>query len=942
MASTLADILVTLTLDTEDFSKRLRDAGQELQNFKNHVKQVSQQMERDWDSSMRNMGGSLGNLTSTTTTTTNIIQQNMNNLSETINNAGDSTTDLSDTVGDASNSMNNNLNSVARSSRYLARTLGTSVIDSFNVLSAGTREFREFGQAGRRVSQEIRDEFSGLPRHLQMYVQRLREAGQNTDAFARLNEQYSARLIEAMRRSNDYMQNRTSQSMRLLQSMRDNTNLAPLTSQFLQLGDRLEQTARRGSALNLALQRIGPTASMKDLQDQMKLITQGVGRARGAFLVFGIASLLAVGGMIKLASAVDDRVAPAFERMKKNLIDAFEPFIHSFATGLVAVMNFVSGIAKMINKFSEAHPVLFNMIMYIMLLTLVFGTLLAPLAVTGVMAEGVAASFAVLWASISPFVLGFLAVIGVALALAGAFVVLWVSIQNLWKHSEAFRNAFINLWNRIKQVIVAEVVQPVMQAWERLKVAFSNLIANFTGGAGTMGNLWKFLGDRIAIVVNGIANVVLPVLKTAFDVLGQVIVAVINAVINVMNWLGQVWKQHGDQISTVASQIWTVVQFAFQQIANFIKQILPQVKQVVFDTFNMIKAIIDFTMKYIAPIVVGAFKIIWNIIKFVMPVIVALIVSTWNNIKQVITSTINIIQNVIQLFSNILKGNWKGAWENVKAILKNAVTLIWNLIQLYFLGKLLAPFKGFISAGKGIITGGFKGFLSIIKGSMTAVKTFIVMVWQAIVGALRNNFTTLVNTARTAFTTLKSNVTSVFNGIKSTATTVWNGIKNAIVNPIETAKKTVLGIIKAIAKAFAGIDIKIPKPSIPKLSVSWTTIGKGKASVKVPKISWNAKGNIFNGASILGGNQGVGEAGAEAVMPIQHKRYMKPFAGAVAHHLGNMMGGNTTEKTAGNSQYVIQFNEPVVIREDADIQRIVDELERRKRISERAKGVFSY
>ncbi|WP_045513792.1 phage tail protein [Bacillus amyloliquefaciens] len=886
----LADILVSLTLDTEEFNRGLQQVSRQLQD--------------------------LGSSTNT------VIQQTAN------------------IVSSGTAEMSAGLNRVGTSSRYLSRTLGTSADDMQRVLQAAQSEFNNFSMAGRRVSQQIRDEFSALPSHLQRYVQRLQEAGQSTEAFAALNQQMSQRIIGSLRESNDYLQQRTTQSARLMQSISDNTNLAPLTNGFLRLGNNLEQTARQGTALNLALQRIGPNASLKDLQDQMKLITQGVARARGAFLVFGISAGLATYGMIKLAAAVDDRVAPAFENMKKNLVSAMEPFIHAFATAMVNVMNFVSSIAQMVAQFSHANPLLFNMIMAIGMLTLAFGALLAPLAVTGVMAEGVAASFAALWAMIAPFVLGFLAVIGVATALATVFVVLWVSIQQLWQNSQAFQSAFIALWNGIKTAIVDNVVTPIQTAWNNLKLAFSNLIATVTGGSGTMGSLWSWLGGIFATVVSAITATVLPIFQAAMQILGQVVTAVINGIIVVVNWMAQMWQQHGATITAVVTQIWTWIQQAFSAIASFIMSIMPQIIGIATDGWDLIKTVIDVVMKYIAPVVVAAFKTIWSIIKFIMPTVLSIIKGTWDNIKSVITSTINIIRNVIQLFTNILKGNWKGAWENVKAILKNAVVLIWNLIQLYFLGKLLKPFTGFISKGKSILSAGWKGFMSIIKGVMNGIKAFVVGVWNAITSALRGSFTGIANLAKTVFNGMKRTITTVFNGVKSAASRVFNAVKTLITHPIESAKRTVLGIIKGIVKAFAAMHISIPKIKLPHISVGSKEFLGGKVKIPTFKISWNAKGNIFNGASILGGGQGVGEAGAEAVMPIQHKRYMKPFAGAVASQLNKM--GDNSNQVAGGNQYQIQFNEPVVIREDADIQRIVDELERRRKISERAKGVFSY
>jgi hypothetical protein len=287
-----------------------------------------------------------------------------------------------------------------------------------------------------------------------------------------------------------------------------------------------------------------------------------------------------------------------------------------------------------------------------------------------------------------------------------------------------------------------------------------------------------------------------------------------------------------------------------------------------------------------------------------------------------------------------LKGNWKGAWDNVKAILSNYVTLIWNLIQLYFLGKLLAPLRGFASAGMGIVRGAWTGFLNIIRSLLSSTKAFIVGVWNAIKSSLSGSFSGILNLARTTFNNMKSAVTSIFNSVKSTATAVWNGVKNAITKPIETAKNTVLKIISSIVRAFASMKISIPKVKLPKINVGWKEYLGGKVKIPTFSVSWNAKGNIFDGASILGGGQGVGEAGAEVVMPIEHRRYMKPYASMVASHLAKMTGNQTNE--AGGNKYEIIFNKPVIIREEADIQRIVDELDKRRRIAERAKGVFSF
>lgn len=71
------------------------------------------------------------------------------------------------------------------------------------------------------------------------------------------------------------------------------------------------------------------------------------------------------------------------------------------------------------------------------------------------------------------------------------------------------------------------------------------------------------------------------------------------------------------------------------------------------------------------------------------------------------------------------------------------------------------------------------------------------------------------------------------------------------------------------------MTITIPKPRIPVISVSTNSVSYGDGgSVSVPQFSvnWNALGGIFGSPTVLNtasnGLQGVGEAGAEAVLPL--------------------------------------------------------------------------
>jgi len=121
---------------------------------------------------------------------------------------------------------------------------------------------------------------------------------------------------------------------------------------------------------------------------------------------------------------------------------------------------------------------------------------------------------------------------------------------------------------------------------------------------------------------------------------------------------------------------------------------------------------------------------------------------------------------------------------------------------------------------------------------------------------------------------MKAKITTAFNAIKSTVTRIWNAIKTAITTPINTAVKIVTTAINKIKKIINGAKLKLPKFKLPHFKIKggklpWGIGGKGTApSISV---SWYAQGAIFKKPTLLGNGSnmsGVGEAGAEAVVPL--------------------------------------------------------------------------
>lgn len=167
-----------------------------------------------------------------------------------------------------------------------------------------------------------------------------------------------------------------------------------------------------------------------------------------------------------------------------------------------------------------------------------------------------------------------------------------------------------------------------------------------------------------------------------------------------------------------------------------------------------------------------------------------------------------------------------------------------------------------------------------VVNAVNNLKEKVLFYWNALKLGLTIIIEAIRTTVSNVFNGIKNTVTSIFNSIKSTATSVWNGIKTAIVSPIEKARDTIKSIIDRIKGFFSGMTLSLPHIKLPHFSIS------GKLSLAPPSvphlnIDWYKNGGIFTQPTIFGG-VGVGEAGAEAVLPLKKlweemdKRFTSP------------------------------------------------------------------
>ena len=215
---------------------------------------------------------------------------------------------------------------------------------------------------------------------------------------------------------------------------------------------------------------------------------------------------------------------------------------------------------------------------------------------------------------------------------------------------------------------------------------------------------------------------------------------------------------------------------------------------------------------------------------------------------------------------------WSGLDEKQKTVILTLAGLLAALGPvLSVVGTMVSTIGSLVTIMGAASAGG--GVMAAVIGALTGPIGIAIAVITALIAigtALYLNWDTICQWAATlrdnvvsAWENLKSSVEEKVENIKSTVTQKFEDIKNKIQEKIESARDKVKEAIEKI-KGFFDFDWKLPNIKLPHFSVS------GEFSLNPPSIphfdvDWYAKGAVFDAPSVIG----VGEAGPEAVLPLE-------------------------------------------------------------------------
>lgn len=161
--------------------------------------------------------------------------------------------------------------------------------------------------------------------------------------------------------------------------------------------------------------------------------------------------------------------------------------------------------------------------------------------------------------------------------------------------------------------------------------------------------------------------------------------------------------------------------------------------------------------------------------------------------------------------------------------------------------------------------------VSGVVGFFTSLKEKVSGVFSSVKAAASDAWNNIKNAVLTRVKAIKDGVINWFTALKDKVTSIFNNVKTAITKPVEAAKDKISKIVEKIKGFFSKMKLSIPKislPKMPKFALSWSTKTVFGKEIKYPSgidVSWHKDGGIFTSPTLL---HGVGEAGAEAVLPL--------------------------------------------------------------------------
>lgn len=431
-----------------------------------------------------------------------------------------------------------------------------------------------------------------------------------------------------------------------------------------------------------------------------------------------------------------------------------------------------------------------------------------------------------------------------------------------------------------------------------------------SGGAGGLGDLdfsdWDTGLDGVSSKADEIAEKI----KNAFKSVGEVISSIWNSspVQSYVNYIGTQFNFIKDLAIQLGSDLWNNMTLTWSNIEGSVSSIFTNISTLFTNMWTDMTVGIETWGQPIIDGVSGLFNSIWS--DAIDPA-VQLITKGWEDFSSILVELWNehgkpLIDNIGEFVTKII-ALFKSIWDNVlePIITPFLETLSWLWEE--HISKIVKKVGDFV--GK-LINGALEIYNKFIQPIVTWILDKLSPVFSFLGNLISGVFGSVVAVISDVFGTIfgilggvVDFITGIFTGNWKKA---WNGIKDIFKNIIDglvAIFKFPINLIIDGINAFIGALNKIKVPD-------WVPVVGGKG-INIPKIPKLARGGVVDSPTIAM----VGEAGKEAVMPLEHNT---GWINQLAHKLADKLGGNNGSPI----QLVVKIGEDTIL--DKFIQGMKD------------------
>lgn len=322
--------------------------------------------------------------------------------------------------------------------------------------------------------------------------------------------------------------------------------------------------------------------------------------------------------------------------------------------------------------------------------------------------------------------------------------------------------------------------------------------------------------------------------------------------------------------AVVAGLVWFFTQTEigkqiFGEFVKFVSGVFGNIVSVISTVTNAIIVPFQNFLAFVSPI----FNTLWQIVSSIFILIVAVVATA--------------IEGIVQPFVWIFQ-NWQTVWNNICGF----VSTIWNII--------VGVVTAYINTMNAIISAIVNTIMAIISPIVNWINSVII---QPIANFFSGLWNGIVNMVRGFIGSVMAVILPIANWINNTIIQpiarffagLWNGIVQGVSGlaaGIKNVFSSIVGIIKAPINAIIG-GVNAVIRGLNSIKVPDWVPGLGGAHPNFPTIPMLAKGGVVDNATMAI----IGEAGKEAVMPLENNTgWITNLAGQLAER-GGVGGGNT-------------------------------------------------